>query len=731
MKKKDDDQDVLKQFHTNLHLLEPESFYFDKDLSEGFLQYLKSFIRSGDNYDFRFLVNEKESESDTENYFSLISKLTTNNEPTIKQNLYDCKQKYNYYIDSIIKREPVLSPLKSHLASPLFFNASQQIIFLAICDMMRPSLVKEIQNNLITQSKQKVMNFSSDSEEDQHLINLPDYQKEMKKDLLSNTSNSRRDEFNEDNHSRLTSEDDSNQNEVILNEEMNCMLDLNEKRSIIFDSLAISFFNIREALFEKISRATESVFDRWCRAICCVFFEFVSLQYEYSNLRRNSSFASKFETFIRSLINGFITDEKQAFHKGIISMLPREASSFYPPNLDTLDSLTTDILSTQTNPEVSINNYFRSKQIRESLDSALEDDSQILDSDEFTQKIQRIQKVYSPPSQSQSLNNFSMKLMLSKAVNERMKKESRVLIGVNDSSPLIKRALELRGVINIKPSKFQNNFSQSQPIPKKVSSKSTLSKTSKSINTVKSTNELTSTLSWPINSPKCQNELNSRKSTNELNDNSALQKTSCKTPKFSQTAKPIQNGNSTKQKSLKAKTQPMTLNQKRQNQVNFDFDFSEDDDFLFSTQKIHLSKMKGNKSIGEENKELLQSIRKARLAESKGFIVRERAIEQHNDIVVKSFEKEKRELYTDLCSNEAKCTEELEKFSKNQKTIMKSKVGKSLLFDKMEKEVRRKQLSKESNHLNGNKVVFEMDYDADLSQFEGIVNRDILENDFF
>ena len=139
----------------------------------------------------------------------------------------------------------------------------------------------------------------------------------------------------------------------------------------------------------------------------------------------------------------------------------------------------------------------------------------------------------------------------------------------------------------------------------------------------------------------------------------------------------------------------------------------------------------GTENLNEKKKPLKTSIRRAQLAESKGFVVREKAIEQHNREILNDYEVRKRAIYRDICSSEAKCAEEIEKCASNGHLIMHSNIGKSVLYDKLEKNIRNKQVNKSFDRLNGRKVGYGMEYDTDFSQLEGPIATAILEDGLF
>ena len=61
MKKKKESEDILKQFYSNLSLLSPESFFFNRQLTKLLLPYIQKFIKSGDKCDFGFRIKNESS----------------------------------------------------------------------------------------------------------------------------------------------------------------------------------------------------------------------------------------------------------------------------------------------------------------------------------------------------------------------------------------------------------------------------------------------------------------------------------------------------------------------------------------------------------------------------------------------------------------------------------------------------------------------------------------------
>lgn len=534
--------------------------------------------------------------------------------------------------------------------------------------------------------------------------------------------------------------------------------DFDFAQSQVFDALSLSFFEMRTNMQGRITRSTEQVFERWSQISCCLFFEFVSRDFSFFSLKNNSSFSTKFEDFVRSLVQGFVSSEKQSYHDGVISLLPPESKFFYLTSLVTLDSIDRDnqneveksdkketleessdflidskymyyhhrrgmqITTSTMNDSTMTDSTFNTTAKNESNQTYSFSNQTGLKTNESIKHSQKVDatetdfsvsKFMNPilasyrSQKDESIESFSMKIMLAKAVHANAMKESRILFDVSEASPLISRALDLRGVTPPRKPPDPSNYS-----PRK------LRKSEKKFSSPKEPEQKKKN---EIQSPRSKKQKNnshemSPKPKIKVNHVNSKSKNSIQSSSIQNSIDDTFYTFNRKMKTLKMK------NKNRDDEKKFQISF---DPF----QNINDSKKE--EKLNEKKKPLKTSIRRVQLAESKGFIVREKAVEQHNRGVLNDYEVKKRAIYRDICSNEAKCAEEIEKYASNGKFIMNSNIGKAVLYDRLEKNIRNKQINKTYDRLNGRKVVYGMEYDTDFSQLEGRIATAILEDSLF
>ncbi|KAK8841200.1 hypothetical protein M9Y10_027400 [Tritrichomonas musculus] len=554
--------------------------------------------------------------------------------------------------------------------------------------------------------------------------------------------------------------------------------DLEKSRSEVFDALSLSFLEMRTDVLGRFTRSTESLFERWSQISCCIFFEFVASNSSFSSLRKNSSFSGKFEDFARSLVTGFLSSEKQSYHDGVISLLPPDSKFFYVISHVTLDSID----RAQVNQKEKLSNsedednelstkYIDNKFMYFHHRSGIElnsnkpsystvndstfadttsddqyDTKQTTFSKDFfniknvdaSQKVEKnenenlnefsVSKFMNPilashsDTDKESLESFSMKLVLAKAVHDKALKESRVLLDVNEPSPLVSRALELRGVApphqppdpsNYSPRRLRKINSALKKDQSMEDKDDDLSPKNKKANY--RNNNISSPKPPAKSLPRPRIKVSHVSPTKPKTKNS-IQSNTCEVSAndtfytYNRRMKTIRNENKAKNK-----------NEEKRFQIVFDL------------EKRDEQMKRGNKcpKLKTKTKTQKSSIKRAQLAESRGFIIREKAIEQHNISVLNEYEAQKRSIYRDICSNEAKCAEELEKCASNGNLIIHSNLGKSVVYDKLEKNIRAKQINQSYERLNGRTKGFGMEYDTDFSQLEGPIATAIIEDGFF